>query len=50
MSEKEFIAALKEIGIVPTELQLEQLEQYYQLLISWNERINLTGITEKEQV
>lgn len=30
--------------------QLKQFQLYYQLLIEWNERINLTAITEEEDV
>ncbi|MFD1138970.1 16S rRNA (guanine(527)-N(7))-methyltransferase RsmG [Paenibacillus urinalis] len=37
-------------GISLTEKQLEQFELYYEELVSWNERMNLTGITEREQV
>lgn len=48
MTEKEFIDALKELNITPSEKQLEQLNYYYELLIEWNEKINLTAITEKK--
>lgn len=37
-------------GISLTETQLEQFEIYYRLLVDWNEKINLTAITEKEEV
>ena len=47
MNEKTFIEEIKKIGINPTQGQLEQLEKYYELLIEWNEKINLTAITEK---
>ncbi len=30
--------------------QLEQFQTFYQLLIEWNEKMNLTAITEKEEV
>lgn len=30
--------------------QWEQFEGYYRELVSWNEKMNLTGITEREQV
>ncbi len=33
-----------------TERQAESFELYYELLTDWNERINLTAITEKEDV
>lgn len=50
MNNLEFLEELKKINIIPTEKQLAQLEEYYKLLIEWNEKINLTAITEKEQV
>lgn len=50
MTQTEFIEYLKELNIELTNLQLEQLEMYYELLIEWNEKMNLTGITDKEQV
>lgn len=50
MNQVEFIAMLKEKGIELTPTQIEQFEKYYQLLIEWNQKINLTAITEKEEV
>ena len=50
MTEKEFINALKELDITPSDKQLEQLNTYYELLIEWNEKINLTAITDKKDV
>lgn len=47
---EQFTALLKERGIELSTKQLEQFEQYYQELISWNEKMNLTGITERSQV
>lgn len=44
------IKATNELGIDLTENQLEQFELYYQLLIEWNEKINLTAITDPEGV
>lgn len=38
------------IGIALTDRQLEQFELYYHLLVEWNEKMNLTGITEREAV
>ncbi|WP_219899786.1 16S rRNA (guanine(527)-N(7))-methyltransferase RsmG [Salsuginibacillus halophilus] len=29
---------------------MKQLEEYFQLLVTWNEKMNLTGITEREAV
>lgn len=37
-------------GIFPKEEQIRQLEIYYQLLIEWNEKINLTSIVERDEV
>lgn len=37
-------------GIHLSETQLLQFELYYRELVDWNERMNLTGITEREQV
>ena len=45
-----FIAELNKIGININELQLKQLEKYYELLIEYNKVMNLTGITEKKEV
>ena len=44
------IEELKKSGIDITEDKLIKLEKYYNLLVIWNEKMNLTGITEKEEV
>lgn len=41
---------LQEINLELSDEQLEQFFQYYQMLIEWNEKINLTAITEMEDV
>lgn len=41
---------LKEIDIELNDLQMEQFYQYYEMLIEWNSRVNLTAITEMEEV
>lgn len=46
----EFTNLLKEHGLELSMKQLEQFEFYYQELVSWNEKMNLTGITERSQV
>lgn len=46
----QFTALLKERGLQLSTKQLEQFELYFQELISWNEKMNLTGITERSQV
>ena len=50
MSEKDFIDNVKELGIDLNKEQLANLNTYYELLVSWNEKINLTAITNKEDV
>ncbi|MWC29088.1 16S rRNA (guanine(527)-N(7))-methyltransferase RsmG [Paenibacillus sp. MMS18-CY102] len=45
-----FSSALAEKGINLTSAQMEQFETYFQLLVEWNEKMNLTGITEREAV
>ena len=50
MTKEQFIIELEKLGITLTELQQNQLESFYQLLISWNEKINLTRLTSKEDV
>lgn len=41
---------VSKLGIKYTDDMLEKLEKYYELLISYNEKMNLTAITEKEDV
>lgn len=50
MNLNEFYKELKDLGITLSVKQLDQLEKYYKLLIEWNEKINLTRITDKEDV
>lgn len=50
MNRKEFIKELENIGVTLTQNQLEQLDQYYKLLIEWNNKMNLTNITEENDV
>ena len=50
MNKEEFIQELSKINIFLNEKQLNQLDQYYHLLIEWNEKINLTRITEENDV
>ncbi len=45
-----FLEEAKKLGILLTEDQLSKLEKFYRLLISWNEKMNLTRIIEKEEV
>lgn len=50
MNDKEFKEELSKLGIVLTSTQENQLEMYYNLLIDWNNKMNLTGITERNSV
>ncbi|MCR5033016.1 MAG: 16S rRNA (guanine(527)-N(7))-methyltransferase RsmG [Lachnospiraceae bacterium] len=45
-----FISACKELDIELTKEQVLAFQSYYDLLIRWNERMNLTSITEFEEV
>ena len=42
--------ALTEVGITLSSHQIDQFFQYYELLIEWNKVMNLTAITELEEV
>ncbi|WP_409343671.1 16S rRNA (guanine(527)-N(7))-methyltransferase RsmG [Paenibacillus sp. MBLB4367] len=46
----DFQKRLSQHGITLTEQQFVQFEQYFRELVLWNEKMNLTGITEREQV
>lgn len=50
MNKELFILELKKLNIDLSDKQIEQLDKYYELLIDWNEKINLTRITEYEDV
>lgn len=39
-----------DLGIELSDAQLNQYETYYRLLVEWNEKMNLTGITERGAV
>jgi len=50
MNEQQFQKALKQHNLSLDKGQLEQFETYYHLLIEWNEKVNLTAITDQEEV
>ena len=50
MKPEEFYVHLADLGFPLTDRQKEQFERYFELLIEWNEKINLTAITEKDEV
>ena len=47
---KQFDEKLKELNITLSETQQEQFYRFYELLVEWNKVMNLTGITEYEEV
>ena len=47
---KQFEKDLAELGVVLSEKQISQFMRYYELLVEWNSFMNLTGITEFEEV
>ena len=50
MKPEEFYVLLADLGFPLTDRQKEQYERYFELLVEWNEKINLTAITEKYEV
>ncbi|HET7580534.1 MAG TPA: 16S rRNA (guanine(527)-N(7))-methyltransferase RsmG [Bacillales bacterium] len=50
MMEQRFQELLREKGIELSSPQLQQFHTYYEQLIEWNEKINLTAITDREAV
>ena len=47
---RQFDEKLKELDIILSEKQQAQFYRYYELLVEWNKVMNLTGITEYEEV
>lgn len=45
-----FEQELESLGICLTEVQREQFDRYYELLVEWNKVMNLTGITDYDEV
>ncbi|WP_432775675.1 16S rRNA (guanine(527)-N(7))-methyltransferase RsmG [Brevibacillus gelatini] len=50
MTKEQFAKALAAQGISLTDRQKEQFDYFFRLLVEWNEKMNLTGITEEGQV
>lgn len=46
----QFENELKELRIVLSDVQKQQFEEYYKLLVEWNEVMNLTAITDYKDV
>ncbi|MFJ7935437.1 16S rRNA (guanine(527)-N(7))-methyltransferase RsmG [Sporosarcina sp. NPDC096371] len=50
MNEEQFFQALKEHGIELNDIQKAQFAKYFKLLVEWNEKMNLTAITDAPSV
>ena len=51
MEKKSFLVnEISKIGVDLSDIQIEQFIKYYELLVEWNSFMNLTGITEYEEV
>ncbi|MBP3765813.1 MAG: 16S rRNA (guanine(527)-N(7))-methyltransferase RsmG [Bacilli bacterium] len=50
MNQNRFIEELNKLGINLSDTQLNQLDKYYCLLVEYNKVMNLTGITEHDEV
>ncbi|UOR10758.1 16S rRNA (guanine(527)-N(7))-methyltransferase RsmG [Halobacillus amylolyticus] len=50
MDKQTFLTALHEKGIELDEKQQQQFKQYFEILVEWNDKMNLTAITDQEGV
>ena len=50
MTPEEFRQSLLDQGITVTDQQLAQFNYYYHFLVETNEHVNLTAITDREEV
>ncbi len=50
MNRENFIEEVTKLGITLDDTKLNKLDKFYKLLISWNEKINLTTITKENDV
>ncbi|MGI8313950.1 16S rRNA (guanine(527)-N(7))-methyltransferase RsmG [Halobacillus mangrovi] len=50
MDNNTFLKSLQEKGIELDEKQQQQFQKYFEILIEWNEKMNLTAITDQEGV
>lgn len=50
MNETQFVQKLQKKGFTITEKQQKQFAIYYETLVEWNKLMNLTAVTEKEEV
>lgn len=45
-----FDEELENLGITLTDRQKDQFDRYYEMLVEWNSVMNLTGITDYDEV
>ncbi|MBA2174739.1 16S rRNA (guanine(527)-N(7))-methyltransferase RsmG [Halobacillus locisalis] len=50
MDTNTFVQALQEQGIELNDKQIDQFQRYFDILVEWNEKMNLTAITDQEGV
>lgn len=49
-STESFVKGLEQLNIELSENQIQQFLKYYEMLVEWNKVMNLTAITEYEEV
>ena len=50
MNKEQFYKKVEEkTNIVLSDIQKEQYKKYFELVVEWNQKINLTAITEEEE-
>ncbi len=50
MDNETFVQLLNKVSVTASEEQVAQFKQYYEILVEWNSFMNLTGITEYDEV
>lgn len=50
MTPQEFYDSLTQLNLPIDDQKMAQFDQYFNLLVEWNDKINLTAITEKKEV
>lgn len=50
MNKEEFIEEVTKLGIQMSEDKMQKLQEFYSMMLEWNEKINLTRITEEKEV
>jgi len=50
MEKAAFFEMLKKLSVTINDIQWEQFNEYFRILVEWNEFMNLTAITEREEV